>query len=148
MARKLSVCFTICILVSPLFAGLCFAQVNPEKALIGVWEGQAEVPQYRERTLVVTRVKATGDGEWVGRGRFGITGQVDTEKAGGNTDINISSKNNDIYDEWVQKNGNIPVRVKMVGDNKLEGTIGLVDARGRLQDRRITFEKVKAGDVK
>ena len=87
------------------------------------------------------------DGEWVGRGRFGITGQVDTIKAGGNTEISVSSKNNEIYAEWVQKNGNT-VRVKMVGDNKLEGTIGFVDGRGSLQNRKITFEKIKAGEVK
>jgi len=129
-------------------AGLTFAQIDPEKALVGVWEGQAEVPVYRERTLVVTSVKATGDHEWVGRGRYGVTGQVDTAKAGGNTEFNISSKNGEIYAEWVQKNGNVPIRVKMVGDNKLEGTIGFVTRTGHLENRRITFEKTKAGDVK
>ena len=103
--------------------------------------------QNRERTLVITSVKASSSGEWVGRGRFGTTGQVDTEKAGGNTEINISSKNNEIYLEWVGANGKAPVRVKMVGDDKLEGTIGAFD-RGRAVDRRITFEKVKAGEVK
>jgi hypothetical protein len=63
--------------------------------------------------------------------------------------ISISpSKNNELYLEWIQKNGNIPVRVKMVGENKLEGTIGLVDRGGRLQERKIVFEKVKARDVR
>jgi hypothetical protein len=40
-----------------------------------------------------------------------------------------------------------PVRLKLVGDNKLEGT---VDMGGKVGNRRIKFEKVKikAGEVK
>jgi len=34
-----------------------------------------------------------------------------------------------------------------VGDNKLVGTIEAFD-RGRVAERRITFEKVKAGETK
>ena len=143
---RLSVALALQLLCLFVVANL-LAQVDPAKVLVGVWEGQAQTPAYRERTLVVTSVKATRDGEWVGRGRFGITGQVDTAKAGGPMEINISSKNNEIYAEWVQTNDNIPVHVKMVGDNKLEGTIGVVDRSGRLQNRKITFEKVKAGEV-
>ena len=82
------------------------------------------------------------------RGRYSVTGQVDKAKAGGNTEINISSKNNEIYAEWVQKNGNLPIRVKMLDDNKSEGTIGFVTRTGHLENRRITFEKIKAGKVK
>ena len=41
MGKKLTVCFAVIILFSALFAALSFAQVDPEKALIGVWEGQA-----------------------------------------------------------------------------------------------------------
>jgi len=147
MAKKLTVCFAVIFLGLPVFARLTFAQVDPEKALIGTWEGQAERAQNRDMTLVITSVKATGDGEWIGRGRLGTTGQVHTEKSGGPTEINISSKNNEIYVELVGKNSKSPVRVKMVSDNKLEGTIGAFD-RGRAVDRRIVFEKVKAGDVK
>jgi len=41
----------------------------------------------------------------------------------------------------------VPYRVKLVGDDKLVGTVGALD-RGRPVERRVTFEKVKAGDVK
>jgi len=145
MTKKLTVCFAVIILVSPLFASLCFSQVDPEKALIGRWDGlaQASPPhQSSESTLVITSIKATGSGEWVGSGQFGTTGQD-----GSDTEINISSKNNEIYLEWVGAQGKAPVRVKVVGDNKLEGTIEAFD-RGRVVPRGITFEKVKAGDVK
>jgi hypothetical protein len=142
VAKRLSVCFAIIALLSPLFARLTFAQVDPEKALIGKWDGQAQTNQNRERTLVITSVKATGSGEWVGSGKFGPTGQE-----GNDTEINISSKNNEIYLEWVGAQGKAPVRVKMVGGDKLEGTIEAFD-RGRVVPRGITFEKVKAGEVK
>src|SRR6185295_9912793 len=103
------------------FASNALSQVDPEKALIGTWQGHAETAKNQERTLVINSVKATGSGEWVGRGRFGQG--VDTDKGGGNTEINISSKNNELYLEWTGSNGKAPVHVKLVGDNKLEGTI-------------------------
>jgi hypothetical protein len=39
MVKRLTVAGVIIILLSPLFAGLTFAQVDPEKALIGRWAG-------------------------------------------------------------------------------------------------------------
>ena len=129
-------------------ATLSFAQVDPTKALIGTWEGQVEITKNRERTLVINSVKPTGSGEWVARGRFGSSGQVETEKGGGQ-EMNVSSKDNEIFIEFVGTQGKAPVRVKLVGDNKLEGTIEAFE-RGKVAPRRITFEKVvpKAGDVK
>jgi len=41
----------------------------------------------------------------------------------------------------------MPYRMKLVDDDKLVGTVGALD-RGRPVERRVTFEKVKAGDVK
>ena len=147
MARNLTVCFAVILLVSSVFAHLTFAQVDPEKTLVGTWEGHADRQAIQDVVLVITRVKATGDGEWVGRGRFGAPGLVDTQKAGGNLEISITSKNNEIYLEFTGAQSKSPVRVKMVSDSKLEGTVGSFD-RGRAVDRRITFEKVKAGEVK
>ncbi|HEX2930872.1 MAG TPA: hypothetical protein VHV54_14215, partial [Candidatus Binatia bacterium] len=56
-----------------------FAQVDPTKALIGRWEGTVEssgAPGGNQRTLIINSVKAQGEGEWIARGRLGITGQV------------------------------------------------------------------------
>ena len=136
MANKLSVYFAVIVLVAPVFAALSFAQVDPEKALIGKWEGQAEVVKNRERAIVIDSVKATGSGEWVGYAD------------GGKTEINISKKDNEIYLEWVGAGGGkAPYHLKMVGDNKMEGTVEAFQ-RGRVAPARITFEKVKAGEVK
>ena len=123
-----------------------FAQVDPTKALIGTWEGQAQISKNMERTLIINSVKPTGSGEWVARGRFGLSRQVETEKGGGQ-EMSVSLKDNEIFIEFVGTQGKAPVRLKLVGDNKLEGTIEAFD-RGRVAERRIAFEKVKAGETK
>jgi len=138
MAKKLTVCFAVIVLVLPVFARLTFAQVDPEKALIGKWAGQTEGGKNRERTLVINSVKATGSGEWVG----------DASSDSGNIEISISKKDNETYLEYVgASSAKSAYHLKMVGDNKLEGTIDIAQGR-RTERTRVTFEKVKAGDVK
>jgi len=43
-----------------------------------------------------------------------------------------------------------PVRLKLVNENRLEGTINLISPAGKAVNRRASFEKVdpKAGDIK
>ena len=121
-------------------ATFSFAQVDPAKALIGTWEGQIEITRGNNaRTLIINSVKAKGEGEWVARGRYNQPDLVSKESGG--TAMSVSSKDNDIYVEFVTGNAKSPVRLKLVGDNKLEGTAS---------DRRIKLEKVapKAGEVK
>jgi hypothetical protein len=96
------------------------------------------------RTLIINSVKTKGEGEWVARGRYSTAGHESKAETGGSA-MSVSSKDNDIFLEFVSGNSKNPVRLKLVGDNKLEGTI---DIGGK--DRRIKFEKVepKAGDAK
>jgi hypothetical protein len=137
MTNKLSIYFVVVNLVSLLFASLTFAQV-PEKALIGKWEGKTEGGKNRERTLVINNVKATGSDEWVG--------YASTDS--GNIEISVSKKDNEIYLEYVGASSNQnSYHLKMFGDNKLEGTNELHVGR-RTERTKITFEKVKAGEVK
>jgi len=63
MGKKVTVCFAVILVLSPIFTGLTFAQVDPEKALIGKWEGQPKSQRTRERTTGVNSVKAIGNGE-------------------------------------------------------------------------------------
>jgi hypothetical protein len=138
MIKRLSVAGAIIVVLSPLFAGLTFAQVDPEKALIGKWAGQAEVLRNQERTLVIDSVKATGSGEWTG---YGSTD-------GGNVEINIAKRDNEFHLEYVGAGGGkAPYHLKMVAENKMEGTVEAFQ-RGRVAPARITFEKVKVGEVK
>jgi hypothetical protein len=59
----------------------------------------------------------------------------------------VKAKDNEIFIEFVAK-GNNPVRLKLVNDNKLEGTINIVLKRA--VNRKVWLEKVvpKAGDIK
>jgi hypothetical protein len=126
------------LLVSPVFAALTFAQVDPENALIGKWEAHAEGGRNRERTLMIDNVKATGSGEWIG--------YASTDS--GNVEISVSKKDNEIYLEYVGAGtAKSPYHLKMVGENKLEGTIDVFQGR-RTERAKITFEKIKAGDIK
>jgi hypothetical protein len=129
-------------------ATFSFAQVDPTKALVGRWEGQIEISGNNGRTLIINSVKAKGDGEWVARGRYAITG-AESNKTTGGSEMSVSSKDNEIYVEFIVGSTKNPVKLKLVSENKLEGTINVV-VRGRGEDRRIRFEKVetKAGETK
>jgi len=118
------------------------AQVDPAKVLVEVWDGQAAVMGQSRFTLVINNVKETGDGTWVGRGRFGFASMTDTEnRRGGNTELNITSKDGEILVSFITINAKTPINLKLIGENKLEGTIGVVQMGGSLRDRKIWFEK-------
>ena len=127
-------------------ATLTFAQVDPTKVLVGRWEGQVQVASQMGRTLTINSVKAKGEGEWVARGYYNIAGMESKETTGGQA-MSVSSKDNEIYIEFVTGNANNPVKLKLVGENKLEGT---TDFGGKVRERKTVLEKVapKAGDVK
>ena len=125
---------------------LALAQVDPTKVLVGTWEGQVQVSKQMGRTLTINSVKAQGEGEWVARGRFAVAG-MESEKTTGGSEMSVSSKDNEIYIEFTTGNAKTPYKLKLVGENKLEGT---ADFGGKTGNRRVTLEKVapKAGDVK
>jgi hypothetical protein len=146
MSHTVRFFLTLVVLLSA--QALTFAQVDPSKSLIGMWEGHisaANVPGGNQRTLMINSVQAKGENEWVALGRFGVTGQV--KEGPGGQEMSVSSKNNETFIEFVFGPGKTPVRLKLAGDNKLQDTIGLFD-RGRGVDGRITLEKIKAGETK
>ena len=138
MGKKL--CFAIILLVSALSAALTFAQVDPEKALIGTWRSSEATTR-----VIINSVKATGNDEWVGYA---------SQTGGRNIEINIWKEDNEIFLRWMNKN-NRPLRLKMTSDAKMEGTLGGFQVApgqggitGRVEERKVTFQKVKAGEVK
>jgi hypothetical protein len=124
---------------------LTLAQVDPSKVLIGRWEGQAETQKGYDQILIINSVQAKGEGEWIARGRFGPRDSISTGT--GEREMAVRAKGNEIFIEFAAK-GNNPVRLKLVNDNRLEGTINIVLKRA--VDRRIWLDKVvpKAGDIK
>jgi hypothetical protein len=133
------------VLVLVLSGAFALAQVDPTKVLIGTWEGQTETQKGYDQILIINSVKATGEGEWVARGRFGPRDSTSTGPGG--QEMAVRTKDNEIYIEFASK-GNNPVRLKLVNENRLEGTINIVLKRP--VDRRVWLDKVapKAGDIK
>ena len=125
-----------------LMAGVTalLAQVDPTKVLVGRWEGQIEMSGNSGRVLTINSVKPKGEGEWVARGRYAIAG-AESEKTTGGNEMSVFSKDNEIHIEFIVGTSKNPVKLKLVGENKLEGTTNVV-AGGRGLDRRIRFEKV------
>ena len=141
MGKKLKVSFAINLLVSAFFAALTFAQVDPEKALIGTWRS----PETTTR-VVIDSIKATGNDEWVASA---------SQRNDRNIEIAIWKKDNEIYLRWMNRK-NRAFRLKMTSDDKMEGTVagfqvahGISGTPGRwVEGRKVTFQRVKAGDVK
>lgn len=138
-----------CLLVLQILIGLgglsAWAQLDPTKALVGTWIGHVEVPRDSERVLVISSVKPKDGGGWIADGRYGFT----LEKMG-RREIDVSLQGSDIILEFVTsaKTPN-PVRLKLVGENRLEGTLN-IRLDYRTSNRGFKLEKVepKAGDVK
>ena len=124
---------------------LTLAQVDPSKVLIGTWEGQAETQKGYDQILIINSVQAKGEGEWIARGRFGPRDSTSTGPGG--QEMAVRAKGSEIFIEFAAK-ANSPVRLKLVNDNRLEGTINTVLKRA--VNRRIWLDKVatKAGEIK
>jgi hypothetical protein len=82
-------------------------------------------------------------GGWIADGRYG----TDKNKLGRQT-FDVSIQNGEVIVEFTTSAKN-PGRLKLVGDNKLEGVLNVVVKRGS-GDRSLKLDKVepKAGDVK
>jgi hypothetical protein len=138
-----------CLLVLQILIGLAgvsaLAQVDPTTVLVGTWIGHVEVPRDSERVLVITSVTPKEGGGWVADGRFGFTAEKTLPR-----EIDVSLQGSDIILEFVTgtKIPN-PVRLKLMGENRLEGTLN-IRLDYRTSNRGFKLEKVepKAGDVK
>lgn len=111
-----------------------WAQADPAKVLIGTWIGHAEVARDSERVLIISSVTPKNGGGWVADARFGFT----VEKAP-HRQIEVSLQGSDIILEFVAGQNN-PVRLKLVGENRLEGTTNIV-LQNRTSNRSLKLEK-------
>ena len=145
MTTRLNVCsylFVLQILIG-LGGSSAWAQVDPTKVLVGTWVGHVESLRESERVLVIRSVASKEGGGWVADGSFGFT----IEKMG-RRNIEVSLRGSDIILEFVVGQSN-PVRLKLAGENRLEGTLNVM-AAVRAVNLGFKLEKVeaKAGDVK
>jgi hypothetical protein len=147
MGRKLTVCFAVILLVSPVFAVLSFAQVDPEKVLVGTWEGQIEatLTSGNQRVLLINSIKKTDTG-WLALARFSRPREVNREAQGGRA-VYVIEKDNEIILEFPYQEGwTDPMRLKLIGTNKLEGTVNMTQRNERRPtDKRLKLEKLASG---
>ena len=115
-------------------SSLVWAQVDPVKVLVGTWIGHAELPRDSERVLIINSVTAKEGGGWVADGRFGFSVQKAPARQ-----IDVSLQGNDVILEFVAGQNN-PVRLKLVGENRLEGTVNVV-LQNRTSNRSLKLEK-------
>ena len=110
-----------------------WAQVDPTKVLIGA-SALEGIPSPQERWLVIRSVKPKEGGGWIADGRYGYTAEK-----GARHEINVSTQGSDTILEFSSAEKN-PVRLKLVGDTKLEGTANFVTS-GRTTKRIVKFDK-------
>jgi len=110
------------------------AQTDPTKVLVGTWDVWVKGVPNPERVLVIRSVKSKEGSGWTGDGRYGFT----IEKLG-RSPIDISLQGTEIMLEFVSGEKN-PVKLKLVGENKLEGTANFV-GKGGTTNRAIKLEK-------
>ena len=143
MTTRVNVYSYVLVVLLGLGGSSAWAQVDPTKVLVGTWIGHVEVPRDSERALVIRSVKPKDGGGWIADGRYGLT----VEKMG-RREIEVSLQGSDIILEFTTGEKN-PVRLKLVGENRLEGTLN-IRLDYRTSNRGFKLEKVepKAGDVK
>jgi hypothetical protein len=122
-----------------LFAGPAGAEVDPAAALVGRWEGSAEVPspQYLPtRVLLVKNVghdaTVQGVGKWKADGAYGVTADKLAR-----VDIAITAVESTVTVEFITPLA-LHARLKLVKPNVLEGTLS---AAGGGRAYRIQLER-------
>ena len=96
-----------------------FSEVDPVTVLPGTWDGWFEVVQpgaNPARTLIIDSVVPKEGGGWIAKSRFGVSGSKSPP-----VDIDVSRDGEDIVLDWIWGVEKIPIHLKLVGNNKLEG---------------------------
>jgi hypothetical protein len=116
-----------------------FAQVDPTAVLVGTWDGWFEVTAAGAnpaRTLIIESVVLQDGGGWIAKSQFG--------EKGANLrayDINVTREGDDVVLDWIWGLNKMPIRVKLVGTNKLEGNARPWRVGGGTANLSAKFEK-------
>ena len=116
--------------------GVASAQTDLEKALIGKWEGDVQVAREQGRTLIIRSVSQQ-EGKWTAEGRYGITGKgmgpvkIDIDTSGSRPSLRFTT------------GANSTVRLNLVGEKSLVGTMTLTGAQQQSPDRNMKLDKVE-----
>jgi hypothetical protein len=143
MKGKLLTLLVVAVVGISLGVASAWAQVDLAKSLVGKWEGAVEwagsagsAMGDANRTLIIESVTQK-DGNWVGTGRFGITG-----KGLGKVEIEVGDSAGRPFIRFVT-GASTTVRLALTGPKELTGTTTLPGASntGRGNDRVVRLEK-------
>lgn len=126
--------FSICGLTKIVSA----AEDDLVQKLVGTWEGVSLTSRNEQRTLRIESVKREGD-QWIGQGRWGQTGNKGNE-----VQLNITVTGNDVQVRFRGGSDNVPISLKLTGDNELNGTMEVRAKGRRFEDAPLKLTKVKS----
>jgi hypothetical protein len=110
--------------------------VDPSKALVGTWQGSADVRRDRDRTLIIKSVNPTKNGGWAADGHYGTTG-----KGLARAKIGVSLEGEQLVLDFITS-ADDPAKLKLSGDRVLDGTLRVREGTGARSDRKLRLEKV------
>jgi hypothetical protein len=116
MKNCISVVVLLFVVLSARFG---FSEVDPAAVLPGTWDGWFETIAMNanpHRILIIESVVPNEGGGWIAKSRFG-----DADSKLRPYDIEVSRKGDDIVLKWIFGIERIPIEVKLVGTDKMEG---------------------------
>ena len=127
---------TVAVFVCFQGSSIAWAELDPEKVLVGTWEGTVELPRDNGRTIIIQSVKSSENG-WVGEGFFATS---ESKGKGQRMTFDISRQGDDIIVQFVTNQKN-PGKLKLLDERHMEGTMNFV-VIGRTTNRLLKLEKV------
>lgn len=139
MTKQSSVRLRVMLTALFLIAGCstAWAQLDPEKALIGTWEGTVATAGDNGRTIIIRSVKPSESG-WIAEGFYATSA---SKGKGSRMTFEVSRQGNDIIVEFVTSQKN-PGKLKLLSEQRMEGTLNFV-VTGRTTNRALILEKVE-----
>jgi hypothetical protein len=122
-----------------MVGSLAQAQRDPEKVLVGTWEGVVDGIRDNGRTIIIRSVKPSDKG-WEGQGFYATSA---SKGKGERMTFEVSRQGDDINIEFVTSQKN-PGKLKLIDDRHMEGTMNFVVSGGKRTNRTLKLEKVES----
>ena len=129
-------------LLSAALRSVAWAQLDPEKVLVGTWEGVVDGVRDNGRTIIIRSVKPTDNG-WEAQGFYATSA---SKGKGQGMTFEVSRQGEDIIVQFVTSQKN-PGKLKLLDERHMEGTMNFV-VTGRTTNRALKLEKVDKAEPK
>jgi hypothetical protein len=131
-----------CIILIALFFCTGWMELDPEKALVGTWEGAVDGIRDNGRAIIIRSVKPSENG-WEAEGFYATSA---SKGRGERMTFEVSRQSEEVIVQFVTSQKN-PGRLKLLDDRHMEGTMNFV-VTGRTTNRALKLEKVDKAESK